>query len=201
MSSAYLSKYGPLALANGYEIIPIKPGTKRPPFDGWEDIRATKKQLGRWIDNGRSKHGVGVLTRLTPLVDIDCRDPDIVEKMIAFTEELLGESLQRVGQAPKTGIVYRAAEPFKKVNSKTFIDPDNREDDSGKVIGQKLEVLGDGQQFVAFAIHPDTQEPYRWLDKEGPHNAPAAELPEITRDDAERSRPNSSGCARKPDGK
>jgi hypothetical protein len=185
MSAAYLSKYGPLALANGYEIIPIKPGTKRPPFDGWEDIRATKKQLGRWLDNGRSKHGVGVLTRLTPLVDIDCRDPDIVEKMIAFTEELLGESLQRVGQAPKTGIVYRAAEPFKKVNSKTFIDPENREDDSGKVIGQKLEVLGDGQQFVAFAIHPDTQEPYRWLDKVGPHNTPAAELPEITRDQAE----------------
>jgi hypothetical protein len=183
--SAYLSKYGPLALANGYEIIPIKPGTKRPPFDGWEDIRATKKQLGRWIDNGRSKHGVGVLTRLTPLVDIDCRDPDIVKQMIAFTEELLGESLQRVGQAPKTGIVYRAVEPFKKVNSKTFIDPDNREDESGKVIGQKLEVLGDGQQFVAFAIHPDTQEPYRWLDKEGPHNAPAADLPEITRADAE----------------
>jgi hypothetical protein len=186
MSSAYLEKYGPLALANGYEIIPIKPGTKRPPFDGWEDIRCTKKQLARWIENGRSKHGVGVLTRLTPLVDIDCRDPDIVKAMIAFTENLLGETGQRVGHAPKTGLVYRTAEPFRKVNSKTFIDPDNSVDKSGKTLGQKLEVLGDGQQFVAYAVHPDTGKPYRWLDKAGPHNMPADDLPEITREDAEK---------------
>jgi hypothetical protein len=185
MSSAYLEKYGPLALRNGYEIIPIKPGTKRPPFDGWEDIRATKKQLDRWIES-RAKHGVGILTRLTPLVDIDCRDPEIVKQMIAFTESLLGDTLQRVGHAPKTGLVYRATNPFRKVNSRTFIDPDNSEDDSGKTLGQKLEVLGDGQQFVAYAIHPDTGQPYRWLDKEAPHNAPADELPEITRDDAEK---------------
>jgi hypothetical protein len=185
VSSAYLGKYGPLALANGYEIIPIKPGTKRPPFDGWEDIRCTQKKLDRWIENGREKHGVGILTRLTPLVDIDCRQPDIVDAMIVFAEKLLGETLQRVGHAPKTGLVYRAAEPFPKVNSKTFIDPDNPADDSGKAIGQKLEVLGDGQQFVAYAIHPDTGEPYRWLDKQGPHNTPADSLPEITRDQAE----------------
>src|SRR5690349_10846237 len=182
---AYLSKFGPKALANGYEIIPIKPGTKRPPFDGWEDIRCSKKQLARWIDNGRGKHGVGILTRLTPLVDIDCRDKKIVAKMIAFTEELLGETLLRVGQAPKTGLVYRTDEPFRKVNSKTFIDPDNPVDKSGKTLGQKLEVLGDGQQFVAFAIHPDTQEPYRWLDKEGPHSRACDDLPEITREQAE----------------
>jgi hypothetical protein len=46
-------------------------------------------------------------------------------------------------------------------------------------------VLGDGQQFVAYAIHPDTGKPYRWLDKAGPHNMPADDLPEISRDDAE----------------
>jgi hypothetical protein len=186
MSSAYLEKYGPLALANGYEIIPIKPGTKRPPFDKWEDVRCTKKQLSRWIDNGRSKHGVGILTRLTPLVDIDCRDADIVAKMVAFTEDLLGETLQRTGQAPKTGLVYRTAEPFRKVNSRTFVDPDNPVDDSGKTLGQKLEVLGDGQQFVAYAVHPDTGKPYRWLDKAGPHNEAWDSLPEITREQGEK---------------
>lgn len=183
--SRYLAKYGPLALRNGYEIIPIKPGTKRPPFDEWEDIRANAKQLQRWLDHGRERNGVGILARKTPLVDIDCRNPKIVKKMIAFTEELLGETLQRVGQAPKTGLVYRTDKPFKKVNSRTFIDPDNPVDDSGKTLGQKLEVLGDGQQFVAFAIHPDTAEPYRWWDKQGPHNTRWENLPEITRDQAE----------------
>jgi hypothetical protein len=185
MSSAYLEKYGPLALANGYEIIPIKPGTKRPPWDKWGDVRCTKKQLARWIQNGRSKHGVGILTRLTPLVDIDCRDPEIVERMIAFTEDMLGETLQRVGQAPKTGLVYRTPEPFRKVNSRTFVNPNNPVDKSGKTLGQKLEVLGEGQQFVAYAIHPDTGKPYRWLDKQGPHDTKWENLPEITRDQAE----------------
>jgi hypothetical protein len=184
MSSAYLEKYGPPSLGYGYEIIPIKPGTKRPPFDKWEDVRCSPKQLDRWIEN-RAEHGVGILTRKTPLVDIDCRDADIVEKMIAFTEDLLGPTLQRTGQAPKTGLVYRTAEPFKKVNSRTFIDPENPVDKSGKTLGQKLEVLGDGQQFVAFAIHPDTGKPYRWLDKQGPHNTKWKSLPEITRDQAE----------------
>lgn len=183
--SAYLAKYGPLSLAKGFEIIPIKPGTKRPPFDGWEDIRATPKKLAGWLDHGRERNGVGILSRKTPLVDIDCRDPKIVEQMIAFTEELLGETLQRVGHAPKTGLVYRTDEPFRKVNSKTFIDPANPTDKSGKTLGQKLEVLGDGQQFVAYAIHPDTQEPYRWLDKQGPHNTAWESLPEITREQAE----------------
>jgi hypothetical protein len=173
---AYLEKYGPLALVNGYEIIPIKPGTKRPPFDNWEDIRATNKKLARWIENGRGEHGVGILTRKTPLVDIDCRDRDIVAKMVEFTEELCGETLQRVGLAPKTGLVYRTSEPFRKVNSKTYVDPDN------PGISHKVEILGDGQQFVAFAVHPDTGKPYRWLDKHSPHDTEWDSLPEITRD-------------------
>lgn len=181
----YLEKYGPLALANGYEIIPIKPGTKRPPFDGWEDIRATKGKLARWIEAGRASNGVGILARKTPLVDIDCHDPEIVEKMVSFTEQLIGTTLQRVGMAPKTGLVYRTDEPFRKVNSKTFVDPANPTDDNGKALGQKLEVLGDGQQFVAFAIHPDTEKPYRWHDKQGPHDTAWENLPEITRDQAE----------------
>lgn len=177
--SAYLKKYGASTLENGFEIIPIKPGTKRPPFDKWEDIRADKRKLGRWLENGRGKHGVGILARKTPMVDIDCRDPAIVRKMIRFTQALCGATLQRVGLPPKTGLLYRTDEPFKKVNSKTYVDPDNNE------ITHKVEILGDGQQFVAFAVHPDTGEPYRWNDKKAPHNTAWADLPEITRDQAE----------------
>ena len=174
----YLEKYGPATLANGFEIIPIKPGTKRPPFDKWEDIRANKAKLARWIEAGRGDHGVGILARLTPMVDIDCRDQDIVAHMIRYTERLCGETLQRIGFAPKTGLLYRTSEPFKKVNSKTYVDPENPE------ISHKLEVLGDGQQFVAFAVHPDTGKPYRWIDKKAPHNTEWESLPEITRDQA-----------------
>lgn len=179
--SRYLEKYGESVLANGFEIIPIKPGTKRPPFDKWEEIRATPKKLDRWLDHGRGAHGIGILARKTPLVDIDCRDPEIVKAMVRFTQKLLGKTLQRVGFAPKTGLVYRTSRPFPKVNSAVFVDP---EDDAAKPATHKLEVLGDGQQFVAFAIHPDTQEPYRWIDKKAPHNVAWEDVPAITRDDA-----------------
>lgn len=175
----YLEKYGLNALENGFEIIPIKPGTKRPPFDKWEDIRADKRKLDRWLESGRGDHGVGILARKTPMVDIDCRDDKIVAKMVAFTEKLCGATLQRVGLAPKTGLLYRADEPFKKVNSKTYVDPAKPE------LTHKVEILGDGQQFVAFAIHPDTGEPYRWADKRAPHNSDWDSLPELTRDQAE----------------
>jgi hypothetical protein len=182
--AAYLEKYGPKALKNGYEIIPIKPGTKRPPFDKWEEIRATQSKLDRWLEHGRADHGVGILARRTPLVDIDCRDPAIVKKMVRFTQKLLGETLQRIGFAPKTGLLYRTDKPFPKVNSATFIDPDAEPGEDGKPVTHKLEVLGDGQQFVAFAVHPDTGQPYRWIDKEAPHNFAWEDLPEITREDA-----------------
>lgn len=185
MATPYLAKYGPLVLGNGFEIIPIKPGTKRPPFDKWESIRCTPKKLQAWIDNGRDTHGVAILARKTPMVDIDCHDQSIVDQMVEFTESLLGETLQRVGLPPKTGLLYRTDEPFPKVNSKTFIDPNNPTDESGKTLGQKCEILGDGQQFVALAVHPDTDKPYKWKGQQSPHNNAWDSLPEITREQAE----------------
>lgn len=181
MATPYLGKYGSDSLRNGYEIIPIKPGTKRPPFDKWEDIRATRRQLDRWLDDN-PRFGMGILARKTPLVDIDSRDQGITDKMVAFVEELLGETLQRVGLPPKTGLVYRTDKPFPKVNSRIFVRPED--DVADKRNWHKLEVLGDGQQWVAYAIHPDTEKPYRWLDKHGPHSVPWDHLPTITRDQA-----------------
>lgn len=178
----YLAKYGLNVLGNGFEIIPIKPGTKRPPFNNWEALRATPKKLEQWIEAGRGEHGLGILTRMTPLVDIDCFDRDIVARLIEFTESLCGATLQRVGFAPKTGLVYRATTPFRKVTSKTYINPGAEPGPDGKPVSHKLEVLGDGQQFVALAIHPDTGKPYKWLDKHSPHDTEWGSLPEIDRD-------------------
>lgn len=170
--AAYLGKYGPLAIDHGYEIVAIRPGTKRPFGDEWETKVVDKRGC-----QARPKFGCGIKTRLTPAVDIDVFADDLVAHMIAFTEELVGPTLERVGLPPKTLLVYRSLTPFRKVNSPTFIDSDGNRN--------KLEVLGDGQQFVAFAVHPDTKQPYRWADKQTPHNTPAADLRVITREQAE----------------
>jgi hypothetical protein len=173
---AYLKKYGQLTLDQGYDIVFIRPGEKRPFGKEWEKTKHGPKRLAAALAAGREDFGVGIKTKLTPLVDIDCYDPEIVDHMIAFTEETVGPSLQRVGMAPKTGLLYRADKPFPKTQSRVFIDDEGRQ--------VKLEVLGDGQQFVAFHIHPDTNEPYRWKDKRHPANTAADELETIVRDQA-----------------
>jgi len=174
--SAYLAKYGETVLDNGYAICAIRPGEKRPFGKNWEEQNFGKKTLAGFIEADRGRFGVGIKTAKTPGVDIDCYDTDLVEHMIQFTTELVGPALERVGLAPKTLLVYRAGTPFPKTQSKTFID------DEGRPV--KLEVLADGQQFVAFHIHPDTGQPYRWKDKRHPANTPRSELTVIDQEDA-----------------
>src|SRR5262249_30433300 len=66
-----------------------------------------------------------------------------------------GPLLVRIGLPPKRLIPCRCEEPFKKI-SVHFKSPD------GVVHG--VDVLCDGQQFVAEGIHKDTRQPYRWND-------------------------------------
>lgn len=174
--SAYLAKYGGMVLDNGYAICAIRPGEKRPYGKEWESTTFGPKSLAGNIEAGRGNFGVGIKCKKTPGVDIDCYDVEVVEHMKKFVTDLLGDTLERVGLAPKTLLVYRASKPFPKTQSKVFID------DEGHAV--KLEVLGDGQQFVAFHVHPDTGKPYRWKDKKHPANTPRADLLEITQDDA-----------------
>src|SRR5262249_34084516 len=66
-----------------------------------------------------------------------------------------GTILKRVGQPPKRLIPFGCTTPFKKISA-TFKAPDD--------VIHKVEVLADGQQFVAEGIHETTQQPYRWAD-------------------------------------
>jgi len=157
MGAAYLEKYALRVIENGYDICFIRPGEKRPFGKEWESKKHGPKAVAAAIEAGRGAYGVGVKCKFTPGVDIDCYDKDLVRHMVKFTEDICGPGLHRVGLAPKKLLVYRAEKPFVKTQSKTFID------DEGRAV--KLEVLGDGQQFVAFHVHPDTEKPYRWGDE------------------------------------
>lgn len=173
---AYLAKYGRAVLDHGFDICFIRPGTKRPFGKDWEAKKHGEATVERAVANGKRDFGVGIKTARTPMVDIDCYDEKLVRRMEKFVTERLGEGMKRVGLDPKLGLVYRSKKPFTKVQSKTYID------DEGRPV--KLEILGDGQQFVAFAVHPDTGKPYKWLTDETPNNTHRDQLPPITREDA-----------------
>lgn len=144
---------GARLLAQGYLIIPIAKGQKRPAIDGWQNARLTAADLYRYQGSG-----VGILTGqgATPLcgVDIDTSWPDLAEDMVAWLASRFGMTVTRVGNAPKVLAVYRQARPFRKAVTPWFED----------YLGarHRLEILGTGQQFVAYAIHPDTGKPYQW---------------------------------------
>lgn len=176
MAKRYLEKYALPLVEAGYDICFIRPGEKRPFGKEWESKTHGPKRIAAAIEAGRGAYGVGIKTHDTPGVDIDCYNEEIVEKVVRRAFKIVGKTLQRIGMAPKTLLVYRSDEPFPKTQSKVFID------DEGRAV--KLEVLSDGQQFVAFHIHPDTEKPYYWVDNESILDVPREELIEIDRDQA-----------------
>ena len=149
----YLREYGPRLISNGYRIIPIRRGCKAPiGITGWTNIEADLNQLGQWASAGFE--GVGILTKNNPGIDIDIMDEDVSKTMIGKVHDKYPGGLERIGKSPKTLIAYRTTTPFKKVRSCTY------EDQFGDQ--HAVEILGDGQQYVAYAEHPDTLRPYSW---------------------------------------
>lgn len=172
-----LAEFGAMLIGNGYNIVPINHGDKAPRLKGWPQLKSTKEDLKKWLSPSGGYFetgGVGVTTKNTPAVDIDVLDADIAEKMEEFVRENLGAAPVRIGQAPKRMMVFRTDEPFTKMTSKKYED----------MLGCKhqIEILGDGQQFVAYHIHPKTGRPYYWPNGDGIATTKYADLISVTRD-------------------
>lgn len=187
---------GRVLVENGYSIIPIPLGTKGPKVPEWQSLNIkTAEELAAFTEgtysverdgktvnlpNVRSGDGVGVLTKHNPAIDIDCYDADVVEAMVKWCYDNLGDAPVRVGNAPKTLLMYVADAAFVKHTSARYYDPAHPELDP-KRKGQRLEVLGNGQQFVAYHTHPETNKPYEWTqDWQTPVDVPAMDLTVIT---------------------
>ncbi len=181
MSGPFIS-HGRKLVENGYAIIPIARGTKGPKEEGWE--RRYANTVSKWQEMAQKcgqSDGIGIIAKFNPAIDIDCRDEAVTEHMIEWCNDNLGEAPSRVGAAPKTLLMYTTDEPFMRVASAAFIDPDSDlTDQHGRPFKHRLEVLCDGQQFVAYHVHPDTKKPYVWTrDFEEPLSVPVLDLPVI----------------------
>ncbi|SPL63726.1 bifunctional DNA primase/polymerase [Ochrobactrum soli] len=157
-------------LANGYKPIPVN--GKRPQLKGWQQLSPTTASIDAW-ERGHADHAnTGILTGEVVAIDIDAPDPIAAEKLIAALMQTTGamQAPCRTGRAPKCLFIFRATEPRKKAATPVYL-----------VNGEKcqIEVLGAGQQFVAYGSHPDTQQPYTWASGD-PMAVPFKDLPEIT---------------------
>ena len=139
-------------LSLGYEPIPCS--GKSPVFNGWQKIRIDADTVRSWEQYSNAEN-TGIRTRYAPAIDIDVYDAEIAERIKAAVLKLLPPGapiLERIGQAPKVLIPCQCQMPFDKKTTGIIGD------------GHKVEVLGDGQQFIAKGIHPDTHQPYVWKD-------------------------------------
>lgn len=199
---SYFPTQGRALLGNGYLIVPIKPGHKRPALASWQHAR-----LGAGDLSSYPGHGVGVLcgqgAHPVAAIDVDTTDAQLAQRFVDWCQEHLGATCERVGAAPKILLPYRAAEAgWGKAISTAFSTawvqgPDGRWYSEGwaEVVrsgkrmltstGQihRVEVLGRGQQFVAYHVHPDTGRPYEWTDLlGGMEHVRADDLPVLTED-------------------
>ena len=158
---------------NGYRPVPIKRDTKRPPMDGWQDFAYS---LG--CERQFETCGAGILLGEAVGFDIDVDDPAAVAAIENTARQILkignaADVPRRIGNPPRVLLPFRATQPFRKIASASFTMR------STGTTG-KVEVLAEGQQFVAFAVHPITQRPYTWNGAGNLLNIPLAALPAIT---------------------
>lgn len=176
-------EYGEKLRVNGYTVIPIyapdadkKGAGKRPIGKDWERTINDKEQIEGWAKKF-TNNGIGILTKYTPAVDIDVYDRDASLHMAGVIEKMFGEVPCRIGKKPKRLYLFSCLTPFSKVKSGVW------EDDFGQQ--HAVEILADGQQFVAYGIHPDTKKEYYWIDGNSPvENAAEFDLIDIDLDKA-----------------
>jgi len=162
----FMGDFGPMLIENGYNIIPVVKGTKRPAIANWSRIKSTPEFIESWDADA----SIGITTGEVVAIDIDCYDRDVTNAIVMYCDQHIGKGLRRIGRAPKGLLVFRTEENLKKLVSAKYSD---REGNTNCI-----EVLGKGQQFVAFGIHPETQEAYRWP-KACPQSTHFDDLPTI----------------------
>ena len=160
----YMFNQGKTLLAKNYMITPIKSGLKRPAIEDWQNTRLTVADVAKYAN-----YGVGVLTGQGQFpicaLDVDATHPELAEAFSQWCRDHLGYSAERVGRAPKILLVYRAESAnWTKMTSAWFADAEHAAKPCKDIAKQRLEILGRGQQFVAYHEHPQTAKPYEWVD-------------------------------------
>ena len=167
-----MAAVGPTLVANGYRVLPIQPGTKMPggySNGTWHNLYEWQKRCDRdtsqyEVDIWSRWHGcaVGIAAGNVVGIDIDVMDAAVSHELTELAYQMLGRTpAVRIGKHPKVMLIYRAETPF-----------------SGRKM-RPVEVLGRGQQFLAYATHPDTGQPYTWPE-DGLIHLDRATLPETT---------------------
>ncbi len=154
----YFKEIAPKLFDKGYKPIPIRPRSKLPFMskgESWQ-VDITKDIVQKWAGSSKGAGGVA-LTGLGG-IDFDITNKNVSNKLVKYLKDNIDqEILIRIGQAPKFLVPVSSSSDIQKKWKDTWYDK------SGKK--HEIEFLSPGDQyFVAFGIHPDTGEEYKWID-------------------------------------
>lgn len=138
---------------------------------GWRKHVTTAADVHQWSLDGAN---IGLRADRFPGVDIDCKDAVLAKQIEDAAVRFFGDAPVRIGKPPKRLLMYRTETPFGRM--RLWIDKDEDH--------HLVEILGQGQQYVIYGIHPQTGRAYDW--DEDLTEAPAAKLTPITRDQADK---------------
>lgn len=157
-------------VAAGYRPIPIKPHDKAPAISAWTEYVYTDADRFKFRNAG-----IGLLCGEIRGIDIDVRNEEVsarIEKLAKTMLPNMSAAPRRIGQWPKTLLMVRSTPGPKMSTAPYKLESDTFDNDPHKV-----EILGSGQQFVAFGIHPKTQREYEWNGAGDPLTVTAESLP------------------------
>ena len=168
----FMARFAAKLVDNGYPVIPIWPGTKKPGRfhrGAWRDYPAWTRHCDRpttlieaetWATWPEA--AIGLACGNLVGIDIDVLDHEMAHRLERLARDQLGDTpLLRIGRAPKRLLVYRAEAPFSGPKR------------------SPIEILAHGRQFVSFANHPDTGRPYEWPE-DSPLTVAFEDLPVVT---------------------
>jgi putative DNA primase/helicase len=167
-------------LANGY--VPLPADAKGVRLDEWSKIvdgkqcgvEVTAEVITAWSKERPQDQNTGVRCG-EPVVgiDVDVSDTALATKLRDLAIQCFGAAKPvRVGKHPKFLMMRRTSVPFAKLWTNKYLHPTGGD--------ARVEVLCNGQQFIAYGIHPKTRKPYQWFGG-NPETVPVAELEEVTR--------------------
>lgn len=167
----FMDNEGARAADAGWHVLPTKPRSKVPghyergewrEMAGWQrfcDMPPSEAEVDEWRD--WPECGASIACGTVMGLDLDIEDAKLAKQIREVAERTLGVTpLVRYGRKPRAMLVYRMATPFRS-----------------RRVGP-LDAMGAGRQFVAYGIHPITEQPYEW-EREGPDTTAMASLPVV----------------------
>jgi hypothetical protein len=116
---------------------------------------------------GTAKLNTGIRCGRVAVVDNDLRDPEHAAAADEIVAHMLGPTPLKRRGSKGACLCYRNMTPIPK---QTITAAD----------GTRLfEILGTGQQFVAYGMHPEGMN-YTWIGDGEPATVPVSKLPEVT---------------------